>query len=108
MRILLDEQLPRRLARELPGHDVHTVQQLGWAGVRNGELLRRAAVRLFDVFVTADRGLEFQQNLARSRLCVVILVARSNSLKALAPLVPALRQAVLNPGAGEVRRVAAP
>ncbi len=66
MRVLLDEQLPRHLARELRGHDVSTVQQEGWAGLKNGELLRRAADAVFDVFVTADRNLEFQQNLSQT------------------------------------------
>ena len=57
MRVLLDEQLPRHLAREIAGHDVRTVQQCGWAGFKNGELLRVAAVAGFEVLVTADRKL---------------------------------------------------
>jgi predicted nuclease of predicted toxin-antitoxin system len=72
VRVLLDEQLPRRLARELVGHDVSTVRQQGWAGVKNGELLRRAADRGFEVLLTADRSLPFQQNLAGARLGVVV------------------------------------
>lgn len=64
MRVLLDEQLPRHLARELTGHTVRTVQQEGWAGFKNGELLQRAADGGFDVFLTADQNLQFQQNLA--------------------------------------------
>ena len=67
MRVLLDEQLPRRLVRELTGHDVRTVQQQGWAGLQNGELLRRAADEGFQVFLTGDRNLQFQQNLARAQ-----------------------------------------
>jgi predicted nuclease of predicted toxin-antitoxin system len=63
MRILLDEQLPRQLAREFHGHDVLTVQQRGWVGLGNGELLQRAAADGFEVFVTADQNLQFQQNL---------------------------------------------
>lgn len=70
MRVLLDEQLPRHLARELTGQQVRTVQEQGWAGLTNGELLKRAADDGFEVFVTADQNLEFQQNLARSRLGV--------------------------------------
>jgi len=66
VRVLLDEQLPRRLARELTGHQVRTVHQQGWAGLKNGELLRRAAREGFEVFVTADQNLEFQQNLSGS------------------------------------------
>ncbi len=71
MRVLLDEQLPRHLARDLTGHQVRTVQQEGWAGLKNGELLRRAAEK-FEVLVTADQNLQFQQNLARARLGVVL------------------------------------
>ena len=81
VRVLLDEQLPRHLARELRGHDVSTVQQKGWAGLKNGELLRMAADAGFDVFVTADRNLEFQQNLSQTGLGVILLVAPSNALE---------------------------
>ena len=63
MRVLLDEQLPRHLAREIGGHDVSTVQQRGWAGLKNGELLRVAADAGFEVLVTADRNLQFSENL---------------------------------------------
>ena len=68
MRVLLDEQLPRHLARDLTAHQVRTVQQEGWTGLKNGELLQRAANSGFDVFVTADQNLEFQQNLTRPPL----------------------------------------
>jgi predicted nuclease of predicted toxin-antitoxin system len=63
MRVLLDEQLPRHLAREVAGHDISTVQQCGWAGLQNGELLRIAADVGFDVLVTADRNLQFHKRL---------------------------------------------
>ncbi|HLI79174.1 MAG TPA: DUF5615 family PIN-like protein [Candidatus Binataceae bacterium] len=87
MRVLLDEQLPRRLARELIGHAVRTVQQEGWAGVTNGELLARAADNGFEVFLTADQNLRFQQKIAKARVGVVVLVAKSNRLPDLLPLV---------------------
>jgi hypothetical protein len=60
MRVLLDEQLPRHLAREIGAHDVSTVQQGGWAGLKNGELLRVAADAGFEVFVTADRSRRYR------------------------------------------------
>ena len=63
MRVLLDECLPRRLKRDLAGHEVTTVPEAGWAGTKNGELLRLAAAR-FDAFVTIDQGLAFQLNMA--------------------------------------------
>ena len=62
MRVLLDESLPRQLARELTEHDVRTVPEQGWAGLRNSELLRRAVEEGFEVFLTADQNLEYQQN----------------------------------------------
>ena len=105
MRILLDEQLPRRFARELIGHQVRTVHQQGWAGVQNGELLRRAAAEGFEVFLTADQNLEFQQSLAGSPLRVLVLIARSNSLEDLKPLVPEVLAAIPRSRPGQVERV---
>ena len=106
MRILFDEQLPRQLTREIPGHAVRTVQQQGWAGLGNGELLRRAASHGFQVFVTADQNLQFQQNLSGSPLAAIVLAPRSNALEDLIPLVPALLDALTDARPGEVRRVA--
>lgn len=107
MRVLLDEQLPRQLARELTGHEVRTVQQQGWAGLKNGELLRRATEASYEVFITADRNVEFQQNLTRSRLFVLILVASSNALEDLLPLVPSILAQIPGARAGQVVRVTA-
>ena len=106
MRVLLDEQLPRRLAGELTGHDVSTVQQQGWAGLKNGELLRPAAEQGFDVFLTADQNLQFQQNLKRARLSVIVLVAPSNTLEDLLTLVPRVLEAISRSRAGQLVRVA--
>ena len=105
MRVLLDEQLPRHLAREIGGHDVSTVQQRGWAGLQNGELLRVAANAGFDVPVTADRNLQFQQNLSRSRIGIILLIAPSNALEDLMPLVPSLLTAIPKSRSGELLRV---
>jgi hypothetical protein len=77
----------------LPGHEVLSVQQAGWSGVRNGELLARAATQ-FDVFVTADQNLQYQQNLRTLPLAVAVLIAFSNRMADLQPLVPALRKAL--------------
>ncbi len=93
MKVLLDERLPRRLAAELTGHEVKTVPQAGWASIKNGELLRRAEGS-FDVFITADRNLSFQQNLAQRRLAVVVLRASSNRFQDLLPLVPKILAAL--------------
>ena len=82
-----------------------TVQQQGWAGLKNGELLKRAGQTGFEVLVTADRSLEFQQNLARSRLAVVVLVAPSNTLEDLLPLVPGLLVALRKSQPGQLIHV---
>jgi predicted nuclease of predicted toxin-antitoxin system len=105
MRILLDEQLPRRLARNLAGHYVRTVQQCGWAGRRNGELLMRAAAASFEVFITADQNLGYQQNLSTSSLSVIVLAAPSTAIEDLRPLVPALLRAIDDVRLGEIRRI---
>jgi hypothetical protein len=107
VRVLLDEQLPRHLARYLQGHEISTVQQQGWAGMKNGELLRAAAAAGFDVFVTADRNLEYQQNLSQAQLGVVLLLAPSNALEDLIPLVPKLRSAIIKSHSGSMQRVEA-
>lgn len=87
MRILLDESLPRPLGLALTGHHVSTVQQEGWTSLSNGALLRHACAT-FDVLMTADRHIEFQQNLVTLPLAVIVLVAESNRLESLEPLIP--------------------
>ena len=105
MRVLLDEQLPRQLARELVDHEVRTVQQQGWAGLKNGELLQRAAQTAFEVFVTADQNLEFQQNLAQSGLGVLVIEAPSNALEDLLPLVPRILAEIPKAQPGRLVRI---
>jgi hypothetical protein len=105
--LLLDEQLPRRLARELTGHDVRTVRQQGWTGTTNGELLRRAVAAGFEVFLTADQNLQFRQNLARLRLAVVVLAAPSTAIEDLLPLIPSVLAAISASRPGQVVRVTA-
>ena len=101
MRLLLDECVDRRLARDISGHEVATVVDLGWAGVRNGALLARAAGQ-FDVFVTVDRNLAFQQRIDNLPFAVVVLRARTNRLVDLKPLVPRLLQLLPDVRPGEV------
>jgi len=74
MRILLDECVPRRLRRELPEHDVHTVAEMGWAGKKNGELLQSLAGQGFEVLLTVDQNLRHQQNLKAAGIAVVVLM----------------------------------
>ena len=93
MRVLLDESLPRPLAKQIVGHDARTVSQMKWTSLGNGALLNQAATA-FDVLLTADQNIEFQQNLATLPIAVVVLVANSNRLESLEPLVPAVLQAL--------------
>ena len=89
MKLLLDESVPRRLGSLFPdSFEVRTVQQMGWAGSKNGDLLRMATENGFDAFITVDQGLEYQQNLAGLALPVIIMVARRSRLQELQPLVP--------------------
>lgn len=107
MRLLLDESLPRKLGRELSPHAVRTVAQMGWAGITNGALLRKAAAEGFDALLTADRNLEYQQNLSSISIAVVILIAKSNRAHDLLPLVPEILSALTAARPGEVIRVGA-
>jgi predicted nuclease of predicted toxin-antitoxin system len=101
MRIFLDECVDWRLARDLAGHDVGTAREMGWTSIKNGELLSLAAQN-FDVFVTVDRNLAFQQNIAALPMRVVVLSARTNRLADLRPLVPRLLSAISSAGLGLV------
>ena len=88
MKLLLDEQVPARLARSFPEQfEVRTVQQMGWTSVANGALLRLAADNGFGVLVSADKSMAYQQNPAELAIVVVILTSRDNRLPALQPLV---------------------
>jgi hypothetical protein len=107
VRVLLDECLPRRLQQGLPGHEVRTVQELGWAGTKNGALLRRAAAEGFEVFLTVDRNVEYQQHLPGVSLAVVALRARSNDVADLEPLMPAVLAALPTLEPGRVTRIPA-
>jgi predicted nuclease of predicted toxin-antitoxin system len=106
MRILLDESLPRQLAQALAGHDVRTVVQQRWTGLKNGDLLRLAKDEGFEVFVTADQNLEYQQNLARSGLGIVVVKVARNRMTELRPLVPSIMNAISSVRPGTVMRVA--
>jgi len=102
VKILLDECIDWRLARDIPGHEVKTARQMGWATVKNGELLKLTGLSGFDVFVTVDRNLSFQQNVPVCPFAVIVLRARSNRLAALKELVPQLLQALEEAKPGSV------
>ena len=98
MKILLDESVPRLLKLRLPQLNISTVQEMGWAGVQNGELLRRAD-ELFDVLITADRNLRYQQNLSGRKLAILVLP--SNQVPLVTRLVPVVETLLITiqPGA---------
>ena len=94
MKVLLDEQLPRRLRLELSGHDVRTATFSGYGGLSNGRLLAAAAADDFDVLVTNDRHVQDQHNLAQLPIAVVVLNSPSNKLAVIRPRIPALLAAL--------------
>lgn len=99
MKVLLDECLDWRLARDIVGHEVKTARQMGWAAITNGELLKLAS-KHFDIFVTVDRNLAFQQHIGLLPMPVVVLQAKTNRLADLRPLMPDLLTKIdmLRPG----------
>ena len=104
MRVLLDENIPHDLIPEFPGHDVLTVQGLGWAGVKNGDLLTRARGQI-NALLTMDRNLERQHDLSALPFGVVVVLARSNRVPDLLPLVAEMREALTRVRAGQVEHV---
>ena len=104
MRILLDESVPARLGRLLIGHEVKSVQRHGWSGIKNGKLLALAATE-FDVFLTADKGIEYQQNLSTLPIAVLIVLSNSNRLEDMAGVVPNILEALSSLQPRTVQRV---
>ena len=96
MRVLLDECVDRRLAHEISEHDVKTVPEMKWAGMKNGDLLQLAQQH-FDIFVTVDHSLAFQQHLPQFDITIVILHAPTNRLSDLQQLIPNLKRLLLEP-----------
>ena len=104
MRVVIDECLPKRLTRELPGHPARTVQQMGWGGISNGKLLALMHGK-FDAFITVDTNLAYQQNLSMLPVAVVVLRAPSNKIEDIRPLLPGLLAALAVIKPGELRVV---
>lgn len=88
MRILIDECLNWRLGRALTGHYAISAQKLGWAGIKNGQLMALAVEHGFDVLLTGDRNLSFQQNTTQFAIAVVVLAAEGIQLHQTLPLMP--------------------
>ena len=106
MRILIDECLDWRLCGALPGNDCISVHQMGWEGLTNGMLLLKAQEE-FDVFLTADRNLRFQQNLTRFNIAVIVLEAESTRLSDTVKLMPMVMKILPTVVPGRVVRIGA-
>ena len=94
MKLLLDECIPRSFKRYLPDRDCRTVPEAGWAGKKNGEFLSLAEASGFDVFLTIDRGIEYQQNLTGRRIGIVLIKSKSSRLQDLLPHIPVILTAL--------------
>jgi len=101
MKLLLDECIPARLRLNFPGHDVYTVEQAGLKGLKNGALIRAAETE-FDVLLTVDQNVQFQQNVSRLSIAIILLVARSNRYSDLRTSIPRVLQALRTIRAGDV------
>jgi len=95
MRILLDECVPRPLRKELSQYEVCTIREQGWDGKQNGELLALMSAAGFEILLTADQNLRFQQNLGKYQIAVIIMIAFSNRLEDLITLIPQVESALL-------------
>jgi hypothetical protein len=102
MRILLDECVPRRLGGSLTGHSVATVQEQGWTGRKNGELLALMIEAGLEVLLTVDQGIYYQQNLQSATVAVIALSAKTNRLVDLLPLVPEVLTTLSNIAPGQI------
>jgi hypothetical protein len=97
MRLLLDENLPKRLKSDFPEHEIYTVRDKEWNGISNGELLKLMVENKFDALLTFDKNLQHQQNFARYTITVFVLSANINSYEALTKLTPKIKSYLDNP-----------
>jgi predicted nuclease of predicted toxin-antitoxin system len=97
MKILLDENLPKRLKNDFSDMLISTVRDKNWQGTKNGQLLAKMISEKFDIFITFDKQIRYQQNLEKYPLLVIVLRAKSNSYRSLKPLVPQIRNILSQP-----------
>ena len=91
MKLLLDENLPKRLKADFPEHNVYTVSGLGWNGKTNGELLKLMIDQQFEALITFDKNLQYQQNLSKYPIPVIVLNASDNTYLTLSSFVPKIK-----------------
>ena len=92
MLLLLDENLPKRLKSDFPDHEIFTVRDKGWSGIKNGELLQLMVADKFDALLTFDKNLQHQQNFLKYPITVFVLSALNNTFEQLKPLAPLINQ----------------
>jgi len=105
MRILTGECIDERLRNQLPGQDCQTARYAGLAGLKNGELLTAAETARFEIFLTADQGIEYQQNLIGRNIAIIIFRTKSNRLRDLLPHVPACLAHIESIQRGQIMRI---
>lgn len=108
MKILLDECVNRKLKSRLSGFEVYTVAEMNWRSLRNGNLMRAAIENQFDVLLTVDKNLEYQQNMEKHDIAVVVFDVFKNSIQYLEALMPAFRTRALTFVKGQVYRIRQP
>ena len=104
MKLLLDECVTRRLKREFANHEVHTLDEAGLKGLENGDLLKAASGK-YEVLVTVDRNLPYQQNISGLDIAILVLAAKRNSYVRLKPLMPRALIALESLKAGDITRI---
>ncbi len=92
MKLLLDENLPKRLKQDLPEHEVYTVRYKGWSSKKNGELMKLLKENGFDCFLTFDKNLQYQQNLVKYNVPILVLNTKRNSYSILKTIVPEIKK----------------
>ena len=108
MKLLLDESVNTRLRRHFPGHDARTAEYMGWKSIGNGELLALARQEEIEAFTTRDQDIPEQQNIAADEIPIILLYARSNSLRDLLPLMPEVLEVLPNAPRGQVVHIFPP
>jgi predicted nuclease of predicted toxin-antitoxin system len=106
MRLLLDENLPKRLKGDLNEHEIYTAADKGWTGVTNGKLLELLIENKFDALLTFDKNLQYQQNFTKYTVAVIVLNAPENSYLTLKNLIPKIKDLLtmeLKPGPTEIK-----
>jgi rRNA-processing protein FCF1 len=105
MRILLDECVPNPLKREFADLNIKTVREMRWSGTKNGALLKLMSESEFTILLTSDRNLKYEQNLQQAGIAVIVMVARTNRISDLLPLIPKVREILFTIKPGELVEV---